>query len=69
MVIELRRGEVNEWSIVRNVVHAADALLSQQSYEVERRTRLVDASVGGKVSSLTTDSVGSTLNAPLVRLR
>lgn len=49
MVIELQRGKVNTWSIIRNVAHAVDALLSQQPYDVERRTRLGDTSGGGKV--------------------
>lgn len=40
MVIELKRGDVNEWSIIRDVGAAVDALLSGASYDVERRTRL-----------------------------
>lgn len=42
MVIELQRGEVQTWSIVRNVGPVVDALLSGLSYTVERRTRMVD---------------------------
>ncbi|CAM9727469.1 unnamed protein product, partial [Laminaria digitata] len=39
MVVEITRGEVGKWTIIRNVAVAVDALLSGGSYEVERRTR------------------------------
>ncbi|CAM9127917.1 unnamed protein product [Laminaria digitata] len=39
MVIEIKRGEVGAWSIIRNVAIAVDALLEGGSYEVERRSR------------------------------
>ncbi|CAM9581477.1 unnamed protein product, partial [Hapterophycus canaliculatus] len=38
MVIELERGKVNTWSIVRNVDVAVDAILSGNPYKVEQRT-------------------------------
>ncbi|CAN0009493.1 unnamed protein product, partial [Hapterophycus canaliculatus] len=37
-VVELERGRVNTWSIVRNVDVAVDAVLSEKPYKVERRT-------------------------------
>lgn len=40
VVIELTSENVDEWSIVRNVGGAVDALLSGRSYPVERRTRV-----------------------------
>lgn len=49
-IIELKRGDVNEWSIIKDVAAAVDALLSGDSYEVERRTRLKqDSQLGQKV--------------------
>ncbi|CAM9119546.1 unnamed protein product, partial [Laminaria digitata] len=39
MVIEIKRGEVGMWSIIKNVAVAVDGLLSGGSYEVERRSR------------------------------
>eukprot|EP00904_Undaria_pinnatifida_P009091 jgi/Undpi1/5311/HiC_scaffold_2.g00592.m1 len=44
-IIELKRGDVNEWRIIRDVGAAVDALLSGGSYEVERRTRLTQDSM------------------------
>ncbi|CAN0111239.1 unnamed protein product [Ascophyllum nodosum] len=41
-IIQLQRSEVNTWSVVRNVAPAVDALLNGGTYEVERRTRIVD---------------------------
>lgn len=50
MVIELKRGEVGTWSVIRNVVVAVDALLGGGSYEVERRSRAErDLRPGNKV--------------------
>lgn len=43
-IIELKRGDVNEWSIIRDVGAAVDALLSGRSYTVERRRRLTQDS-------------------------
>ena len=39
MAIEIKRGEVGTWTIIRNVAVAVDALLEGVSYEVERRSR------------------------------
>ncbi|CAN0180687.1 unnamed protein product, partial [Ectocarpus fasciculatus] len=39
-IVELERGQVNKWTIVRNVGPAVDAILSGKSYEVEQRTRI-----------------------------
>ncbi|CAM9142728.1 unnamed protein product [Laminaria digitata] len=39
-IIELKRGDVNQWSIIKDVGAAVDALLSGRYYEVERRMRL-----------------------------
>lgn len=41
-VIQLQPGDVNTWSVVRNVAPAVDRLLSGDTYDVEQRTRLVD---------------------------
>lgn len=41
-VIQLQPGDLNTWSVVRNVAPAVDGLLSGDTYDVERRTRLVD---------------------------
>lgn len=50
MVIEIKRGEVGAWSIIRNVAVAVDALLKGGSYEVERRSRSKrDSQSGSKV--------------------
>ncbi|CAM9630428.1 unnamed protein product [Laminaria digitata] len=40
MIIELTPEHVEEWSIIKDVSAAVDALLSGRSYQVERRTRL-----------------------------
>lgn len=40
MIIELQRGKLNTWLLVRNVAPAVDDLLRRGSYGVERRTRL-----------------------------
>ncbi|CAN0522990.1 unnamed protein product, partial [Scytosiphon promiscuus] len=37
-VVELERGKVNTWSIVRNVDVAVDAIMSGKPYKVEQRT-------------------------------
>lgn len=39
-VVELERGKVNTWSIVRNVDVAVDAVLSGIPYKVEKRTSI-----------------------------
>lgn len=39
MVIEIKRGEVGTWSIIKNVAVAVDSLQGGGSYEVERRSR------------------------------
>lgn len=50
MVIEIKRGEVGTWSIIKNVAVAVDALLEGGSYEVERRSRSErDSQPGNKV--------------------
>lgn len=50
MIIEIKRGEVRTWSIIKNVAVAVDALLDGRSYEVERRSRSQrDSSSGNKV--------------------
>lgn len=50
MVIEIKRGEVGTWSIIKNVAVAVDALLEGDSYEVERRSRSErDSQPGNKV--------------------
>lgn len=50
MIIELQRGKVNTWSVIRNVGSAVDALLSGNSYEVERRTTIAhDSDTTAKV--------------------
>lgn len=41
-LIELQHGEMNTWTVVRNVFHAVDALLGKKPYEVERRTRIAE---------------------------
>lgn len=40
MVVELERGKVNTWSIVRNVDVAVDAILCGNPYKVEQRTSI-----------------------------
>lgn len=39
-IVELERGQVNKWTIVRNVDLAVDAILSGKPYKVEQRTRI-----------------------------
>eukprot|EP00904_Undaria_pinnatifida_P009099 jgi/Undpi1/5319/HiC_scaffold_2.g00600.m1 len=39
MIIEIKRGEVGTWTIIKNVAVAVDALLEGDGYEVERRSR------------------------------
>ncbi|CAM9232289.1 unnamed protein product, partial [Laminaria digitata] len=39
-IVEVKCGKAATWSIIRNVGVAVDALLSGDSYEVERRTRI-----------------------------
>lgn len=50
MIIEIKRGEVGTWSIIKNVAVAVDALLDGGDYAVERRSRSErDSHVGAKV--------------------
>ena len=70
MIIEIKRGEVRTWSIIKNVAVAVDALLDGRSYEVERRSRSQrDSSSGNKVQPslvsivLLTDMAATTSNA------
>ncbi|CAM9303322.1 unnamed protein product [Ectocarpus sp. 13 AM-2016] len=39
-IVALERGQVNKWTIVRNVDLAVDAILSGKPYKVEQRTRI-----------------------------
>ncbi|CAM9768499.1 unnamed protein product, partial [Laminaria digitata] len=39
-IVEVKCGKTATWSVIRNVAVAVDALLSGDSYEVERRTRI-----------------------------
>lgn len=53
MIIEIKRGEVGTWTIIKNVAVAVDALLEGDGYEVERRSRSErDSQSGNKVRLL-----------------
>ncbi len=39
-IVELERGEVETWRVVKNVDVAVDAILDRKPYKVEKRTRI-----------------------------
>lgn len=42
MIIQLKRGEVNTWTIIPNTGQAVDAILKGEAYDVQRRFRIED---------------------------
>lgn len=39
-IIQLKRGEVNTWTIIQNTGLAVDAILNGEPYDVQRRVRI-----------------------------